>query len=306
MNTKKLWIAFSLFVITVFSQTSFAQGLNWEGQTGALLTPFAYTAGAPAGKLGNPEVAFHFLNAGNVLGNEYQFSVTEGIGKRFEVGFTQSFNQAGDTAGLSPLFVGNFSAIHGKYTLISENSFKTKWVPAIAVGAIGRFGDSRVDTNYNVVANDKVTYPSQKNGDFYIVATKTVTQVKGFPFVLSFGEKVTDASIMGIAGQAGNGLNAGSRWQGRLFGAAAFVVKGPAKAALIFGSEAVQQPHYVQPLGNALTIPTSLSYFVRVVPHLEGSPLQVDLGIVQAAGHVAPGMNLNANGRVGMGVSYHF
>jgi len=111
---------------------------------------------------------------------------------------------------------------------------------------------------------------------------------------------------MGIAGQAGNGLNAGSRWQGRLFGAAAFVVKGPAKSALIFGSEAVQQPHYVQPLGNSATIPTSLSYFVRVVPHLEGSPLQVDLGVVQAAGRVAPGLNLNANGRVGMGVSYHF
>jgi hypothetical protein len=303
MNTKKLWIAFSLFVITVFSQTSFAQGLNWEGQTGALLTPFAYTAGAPAGKLGKPEVAFHFLNAGNVLGNEYQFSVTEGIGKHFEAGFTQSFNQAGDTPGLSRLFVGNFSAIHGKYTLISENSFKTKWVPAIAVGAIGRFGDERVNW---VAKATNAAYPTNNNGDFYIVATKTVTQVKGFPFVLSFGEKVTDASIMGIAGQAGNGLNAGSRWQGRLFGAAAFVVKGPAKSALIFGSEAVQQPHYVQPLGNSATIPTSLSYFVRVVPHLEGSPLQVDLGVVQAAGRVAPGLNLNANGRVGMGVSYHF
>jgi hypothetical protein len=269
------------------------------------LTPFAYTAGSPAGKFGKPEVAFHFLSAGNVLGNEYQFSVTEGFGKRFEAGFTQSFNQAGDTPVYSSLFTGDFSTLHGKFTVLPENSYKTKWVPAIAVGAVGRFGDSRVDTNANVIGGN-VTYPSQKNGDFYVVATKTVTQVKGFPFVLSFGEKVTDASIMGIAGQAGNGLNAGTRWQGRLFGAAAFVVKGPAKSALIFGSEAVQQPHYVQPLENTITIPTSLSYFVRVVPHLEGSPLQVDLGVVQAAGHVAHGLNLDANGRVGMGVSYHF
>jgi hypothetical protein len=306
MNTKKFWIAFSLFVVTAFSQTSFAQGLNWEGQTGALLTPFAYTAGAPAGKFGKPEVAFHFLNTGNVLGNEYQFSVTEGIGKRFEFGITENFNQAGDTPVYSSLFTGSFTSIHGKYTLIKENAYKTKWVPAIAVGTIGRFNDSRVDTNANVVLLKNVTYPSQNNADFYIVATKTVTQVKGFPFVLSLGEKVTDASIMGIAGEAGNGLNEGSRWQGRLFGAAAFVVKGPAKSALIFGSEAVQQPHYVQPLGNTVSIPTSLSYFVRVVPHLEGSPLQVDLGVVQAAGHVAPGLNLNANGRVGMGISYHF
>jgi hypothetical protein len=101
-------------------------------------------------------------------------------------------------------------------------------------------------------------------------------------------------------------LNPGSRWQGRLFGAAAFVVKGPAKSALIFGSEVVQEPHYVQPLGNSATIPTSLSYFVRVVPHMEGSPLQVDLGVVQAAEHIAPGINLNASARVGMGISYHF
>ena len=67
MNTKKLSLAFSLFVITVFSQTSFAQGLNWDGQTGALITPFAYTASTPAHKFGKPEVAFHYLNGGEVI-----------------------------------------------------------------------------------------------------------------------------------------------------------------------------------------------------------------------------------------------
>ena len=35
--------------------------------------------------------------------------------------------------------------------------------------------------------------------------------------------------FLGIAGNAGNGINADQRWQGRLFGAAAFVVKGPGK-----------------------------------------------------------------------------
>jgi hypothetical protein len=310
MNYKKFWIAISLFVITAFSQTSFAQGLNWDGQTGALLTPFAYTANSGNKTLGKPEVAFHFLSAGNVLGNEYQFSVTEGICKHFEVGFTQSFNQAGDTAGLSQLFTGDYSTIHGKLTFLPENAFKTKWVPAIAVGAVGRFGDRRVDANATSLANGVLGLnpltPAQNNGDFYIVGTKTVTQLKALPILLNFGEKVTNASIFGIAGDAGNALNVNQRWQGRLFGAAAFVVKGPAKSTLILGSEAVQQPRYVQPLGNALTIPTSLSYFVRVVPHLEGAPVQVDLGVVQAAGHVAPGLNLDANARVGVGVSYHF
>jgi hypothetical protein len=304
MNTKKLWIAFSLFVVTVFSQTSFAQGLNWDGQTGALLTPFAYTASSPARKFGKPEVAFHYLNGGDVIGNDYQFSVTEGFGNRFEAGFTQAMSSSGkDSLGGLYLFTGGYTEVHGKLTVITENSYKSKWIPAIAVGAIGRFGDERV--NWDATASGPSS-PKGTNGDFYIVATKTITQIKGLPIVLNFGEKVTNASIMGIAGQAGNALNADQRWQGRLFGAAAFVVKGPAKSALIFGSEAVQQPHYVQPLGNAATIPTSLSYFVRVVPHVKGSPLQVDFAIVQAAGKIAPGADLKARAQAGMGISYHF
>ena len=303
MNIKKILVAFSLLAITMFSESVFAQGLNWEGQTGALLTPFAYTAGAPAKKFGKPEVAFHYLNAGSVIGNEYQFSVTEGFGKHFEAGITQSFSSSGSNASFSGLFTGGYTTLHGKLTVVNENSFKTKWVPAIAVGAVGRLGDERV--NWDATALYTNT-PKGTNGDFYIVATKTVTQFKKVPFVLNFGEKVTNASIMGVAGQAGNGSNADQRWQGRLFGAAAFVVKGPAKSTLIFGSEVVQQPKYVQPLENAAVIPTSLSYFVRVVPHLEGAPLQVDLGLVQAAGKINPAIDLKSRAQVGMGVSYHF
>jgi hypothetical protein len=295
MKTKNSLIAFGLFVFTAFSHTAFAQGLNWEGQTGALLTPFAYTAASPARKFGKPEVAFHYLNSGSVIGNDYQLSITEGVAKRFEVGYTSAFSSAGNSP-LSYLFSNGFNEFHGKLTIVDENAKKTKWVPAIAVGAIGRSGIQRV----GYFLAPQVPGASKTNGDFYIVATKTVTQVKGLPFVLSLGDKATNASVFGVAGNARN-------WQGRLFGAAAFVVNGPAKSALIFGSEVVQQPHYVEGLGTAATIPTSLSYFVRVVPHLEGSPLQVDLGVAQLAGKIIPGaIDLQARARVGVGVSYHF
>jgi len=302
MNTRKLWIALILFAATLFPQTLFAQGLNWEGQTGALLTPFAYTAASPANKFGKPEVAFHYLNTGPVIGNDYQLSLTEGIAKRFEIGYTAAFSSAGSKP-LSYLFADGFSEFHGKATVVDENAGKNKWVPAIAVGAIGRVGVQRVGQVVAYLsADDPTVSKSSKNGDFYIVATKTVTQVKNFPFVLSFGEKVTNASVLGVAGNA-------PHWQGRLFGAAAFVVNGPKKSALIFGSEALQEPHYVEGLGSgpgAPTIPTSLSYFVRVVPHIEGSPLQVDLGVAQFAGKIAPGVDLQARARVGLGISYHF
>lgn len=291
MNSKKLWIAVSLFVLTVFSQTSFAQGLNWEGQTGALITPFAYTAGSTARRFGKPEVAFHYLNAGKVIGNDYQLSITEGVAKRFEFGYTAAFSSSGSSP-LSPLFSNGFSEFHGKLGIMNENAFKTKWVPAIAVGAIGRTGIQRVA--FEGLANGA----TGKNGDIYIVATKTVTQVKGFPFVLSIGDKVTNAAIFGVAGNAPN-------WQGRLFGTAAFVVKGPSKSALIFGSEVAQQPHHIEGLPGA-TVPTSLSYFVRAVPHLEGAPLQVDFAVAQLAGKIAPGVDLQARARAAMGVSYRF
>ncbi|HVJ05055.1 MAG TPA: hypothetical protein VM578_05250 [Candidatus Saccharimonadales bacterium] len=298
MNTRKLWIAFSLFVITVFSQVAFAQGLNWEGQTGALITPFAYTASSPARKFGKPEVSFHYLNSGDVIGNDYQFSITEGFAKRFEVGYTAAFSSAGNSP-LSYLFSNGFNEFHGKVTIVDENARKTKWVPAIAVGALGRTGVQRVGqvVKYWNGANPAAS-KSTTNGDFYIVATKTVTQFK-VPFLLSVGEKVTNASVFGVAGNSPS-------WRGRLFGTAAVVVKGPAKSLVVLGSEVSQQPRYVEGLGTGATIPTSLGYFVRVVPHLEGAPLQLDLGVAQLAGKIAPGVDLQARARVGMGISYHF
>ena len=293
-------VSLLLAAVLLLGCFGFAQGLNWEGQTGALLTPFAYTASSNGKLLGKPEVSFHYLNGGSVIGNDYQFSVTEGIGKRFEVGFTQSMSSTGDNE-LAFLFNGGYSSVHGKLTLIPENAAKTKWVPAIAVGSIGRFNNERV--YWNAVGD--TTTSKGTSGDFYFVATKTITQIKGLPFVLSGGEKVTNSSIMGIAGQAAS-KNGEQAWKGSAFGAAAFVVKGPAKSALIFGTEAVQQPKYLQPLGQDVSIPTSLSYFVRVVPHLEGSPLQVDAGLVQAAGRIADGVDIKARHQFGMGISYHF
>jgi len=310
MNTKKLFIVCVLFVITAFTQTSFAQGLNWEGQTGAFLTPFAYTAGSPNTRFGKPELAFHYLNGGNVIGNDYQLSITEGLARHFEFGYTGAFSSSGNVgpngSGNYPpsyLFSNGFSEFHGKLKILNENARRTKWVPAIALGAIGRTGIQR--GSFFVTAQRPGS--SETNCDFYVVATKTITQFKKVLFLLNLGEKVTNASILGVAGDA-------PHWQGRLFGAAAVVVRGPAKSALVLGSEALQQPRSIEglnaSLGETATIPTSLSYFVRVIPHMERSPLQVDFAVAQLAGKIAdvPGrvVDLNARARVSTGVSYHF
>ena len=88
-------------LIFFLAPTTLAQ-LNWEGQTGGLLTPFAYTSKSPALGIGHPEVAFHYMNAGPVLGNEFQTSITVGFLKIGEIGFTRSFNAQGGPQKLVP------------------------------------------------------------------------------------------------------------------------------------------------------------------------------------------------------------
>src|SRR5258708_28028485 len=69
------WSLLAAFIPLV-APVGHAQNLNWEGQTGAFVTPFAYTSVSPAKGLELPAVSFHYLDAGNVLGGFYDFSVT--------------------------------------------------------------------------------------------------------------------------------------------------------------------------------------------------------------------------------------
>ena len=282
-----------LFVIalTVFGHAPLsAQSLNWEGQTGVFITPLAYTASSTKTGIGNPVIAYHYLNAGPVLGDFHQASVTIGFLSRGEIGYTRSIHKAGDTAGLSPLWGKGFNIYHGKLNLVPENSGKRAWLPAISIGSVLR-------TNVHNVGG-AIRNTDTHNADFYVVASKTVTQVKGLPFVLNLGYKATNASVYGLAGNAPD-------YKGRLFGAAAFVLPGPGKSQIILGSEFSQEPREVQDLPGA-DVPTTLTYAVRIVPSPAHAKLNVDFGVAQAANHVAPGVDLKARHQFALGVSYGF
>jgi hypothetical protein len=273
-----------------------AQSLNWEGQTGVFVTPLAYTAASPANNVGKPIVAYHFLDAGPVLGDFHTASVTEGLFGRVELGYTRVFHEDGSTPALSPLWTGGFNIAHGKVNVIKENAAKQKWLPAISAGFVERVGIQNVsgvlfDNNSSGATNSK----SYNSGDYYVVGTKTVTQTKKLPLVLNLGYKATNASVFGLAGVAPS-------YTGRLFGAAAFVVKGPAKSTLIFGSEFSQQPRSIQNLTGA-DIPTTLTYAARIVP-FEKTKLNVDFGIAQAAGEILPGVDVKVRHQFALGISY--
>lgn len=282
--------AVTAMVLFLLATTTRAQNLNWEGQTGAFVTPFAYTSPSPAKGIGLPSVAFHYLDGGDVLGGFYEVSGTIGFLSRFEVGYSRALNSAGSNPTLSPFFVGGFNIFHGKANLLPENAGKHGFLPAISVGFVARTQVRRVGG----VINTKDT----SNGDFYVVATKTITQIKVLPIVASVGFKVTNAAILGIAGNAPD-------WQGNVFGALGFVLPGP-KSKIVVGSEALQEPHHIQGLEGppAATLPTTLTYFARILPGK--LPFNVDFGVAQAANEILPGVELKARAQFALGVSYHF
>lgn len=277
----------SVLLVSVFAGIAPAQSLNWEGQTGVFVTPLAYTASSPKNNIGKPVVAYHFLNAGPVLGNFHTASVTAGLVSRVEFGYTRVFHSLGKARELSPLWNGGFNIVHAKVNVVPENAGKQPWLPAISGGFVVRTPVRHVS---GVLKN--TDYDS---ADFYFVATKTVTQTKKLPLVLNVGYKATNASVFGLAGVA-------PAYRGRLFGAAAFVVKGPAKSVFIFGSEFARQPREIRNLPGAV-IPTTLTYAARIAPR-EGSKFNVDFGVAQAAGRILPGVDVKVRRQFALGVSY--
>jgi len=269
-----------------------AQSLGYEGPTGVFVTPLASTAASPAHGAGHPVIAYHVLAGGPVIGTWNTVSITEGFAKRIEVGYTREDHAAGDTAGLSPLWTDGFNIFHGKVNLVPENAGKTKWVPAISVGGIVRTNDSNVGDGSNG--------QTKTNGDIYLVGTKVITQFsKKVPVLLNAGVRGTNSSLWGLGGNAPD-------FSARAFGALAFVFTGPGKSTIILASEVAQQPQRIkQNLGLNLDIPTSIDYAVRFVPSPKHK-LNIDFGILQAAGRIAPGVDLKARARAAFGISYGF
>jgi hypothetical protein len=275
--------------MAVWAGAARAQSLNWDGQTGIFITPLAYTAASPADGFGKPIVAYHFLDAGPVLGDFHTISVTEGLAKRIEFGYTRALHNDGSDASLSPLWRGGYNVFQAKVNIVEENAGKNAWLPAISGGFVVRSQDGNVS---GALASPQRNYT---NGDYYLVASKTVTQTKKVPLVLNLGYKATNAQVYGLAGNAPG-------YKGRLFGAAAFVFALPNKSTLILGSEFSQEPREVRNLPGA-DVPTTLTYAARFVPTPKAK-FNIDVGVAQAAGRILPGVDLKVRHQVAVGISY--
>lgn len=259
--------------------------LNWEGQTGGLITPFAYTSPS-SGRIGRPELAFHYLDGGPVLGSDFQVSITVGFLKIAEGGYTRTFNAEGSDV-LAPLFANGFNAGHIKFRVLPENAWHTRFVPAIAAGAIVRTQVRRV-TEVTERENTTAT-------DFFLVATKTIGT--SYPIVLNAGAKLTNASILGIAANSPG-------WEFKPFGGAFLTLKTPRHSRLMLGAEFARQPRELKEVPGTV-VPTTLSYLARWRSSGD-RPLTLDLGLVHLGGQLAPASDLQATHQIVLGVGYHF
>jgi len=296
-----LVITLLTFIVFIVSTPALSQSLNWEGQTGVFVTPLAYTVPSSHRGFGMPVVSYHYLDAGDVLGGFHQVSVTVGVFQRVEFGYTRTLHQDGSTPGLSALWSEGFNSFHAKLNFITESMGSNKsWRPAVSMGFVAR---SQVRNVGGVLSGADTS-----NADFYIVATKSVTQIPKVPVVFNFGVKATNASLLGLAGNAPG-------YSGRLFGAGAFVFRGPKGSTLVLGSEFAQQPRSIQDLPGAV-MPTTITYALRIVPAgafpsphgwgEETPKLSIDIGVAQAANNIMPGVRLNARHQFALGVSYQF
>jgi hypothetical protein len=351
---KSRWATLILILALPFAaRVTQAQSLGYEGPTGVFVTPLASVSASPAKGLGQPSIAYHFLAGGPIIGDFSTVSITEGFAKRFEFGYTHELqNESGGSKAtlapaLTPIWSGTgIDIVHAKANIIPDGYGKQKWVPAISVGGIYRSGD-QVGTKINCLANylvggtpyctaidglnPTIAHAKTTNGDVYVVATKLITQIKNLPILASAGLRGTNASLWGLGGNAPG-------FEGKAFGSAAFVIKGPAKSTIIPAFEVAEQPQHIstpsilptlqdingagKPAATVFDIPTSEVYAVRIVPFAK-KKLNVDAGVLHAGGYIdnallneviggtdsptaAAKLNLNIRARVAFGISYGF
>lgn len=298
LPTRHLLIAVAALVVVVFGTTkpSHAQALGWEGETGVFVTPLAYTAASETQKV-HPVIGYNYINAGPVIGDFHEASITVGFLKRFEMGYTHEFHVQGDDKSLSPLWQNGFDIFHGKAMLIPENHGGNKWVPAISVGFMARenvrdVGNLKFVPGGGISATDS----GKADGDVYLVGSKQVSQLKQVPVILTGGVRGTNAVLWGMGGNAPD-------WEARAFGSVAVPFKLPRGNSISFASEVAQQPHHPVNFPN-LNIPTILTYGARFTP--AKYHFNLDVGLAQIAGKVAPGTDVKARHQIGAQISWSF
>ena len=179
---------------------------NLQGTGGIAFNPLAYTAGLPwdddgggdstnavektdsplNGVVSRPQVGAWYVNLNDAGINWWAGSAAISFADRVEVSGGYGFINAhkyGDKS-INTYNVGS------KLKFLDENAFDTVWVPALAVGGVWKYTDSRTVDAFRL----------DDNGfDGYVVASKLITQTP-VPVLLSAGLLLSDEVVNGVVG----------------------------------------------------------------------------------------------------------
>lgn len=168
---------------------------NLQGTGGIAFNPLAYTAGLPwdaegtntlYGIVSKPQIGTWYVNLNDARINWWATSAALTFADRLEVSGGYGLVNAHKYGDRSI----NTYNLGAKLKLLDENAFETSWVPAIAVGGVYKYTDSRTV---------KALHLDNDGFDAYIVASKLITQTP-VPVLLSAGLLLTDEVVNGVVG----------------------------------------------------------------------------------------------------------
>ena len=178
---------------------------NLQGTGGIAFNPLAYTAGLPwdedggdstnavertdsvlNGIVSRPQVGAWYVNLNDAGINWWAGSAAITFADRVEVSGGYGFINAHKYGDKSI----NTYNVGAKLKFLDENAFDTSWVPALAVGGVWKYTDSRTVEAFRL----------DDNGfDGYVVASKLITQTP-VPVLLSAGLLLSDEVVNGVVG----------------------------------------------------------------------------------------------------------
>ena len=168
-----------------FNPLAYTAGLPWDGDGGGNSTN-AVEHSALNGVVSRPQVGAWYVNLNDAGINWWAGSAAISFADRVEVSGGYGFINAHKYGDKSI----NTYNIGAKLKFLDENAFDTTWVPALAVGGVWKYTDSRTVEAFHL----------DDNGfDGYVVASKLITQTP-VPVLLSAGLLLSDEVVNGVVG----------------------------------------------------------------------------------------------------------
>jgi len=168
---------------------------NLQGTGGIAFNPLAYTAGrqweyAVATNISEvasaPQFGTWYVRLPDADIDWWAGSAAITLLDRLEIGYGYSYINAHKYGDKSI----ETHSVGAKLRVLDENAFDSAWVPAVAIGGVWKYTDSKTVDALGL----------DDNGfDAYVVATKLITQTP-LPVLLSAGLLYTDEVVYGVVG----------------------------------------------------------------------------------------------------------